>query len=85
MTGLTTKPSRSGTIKAAAPPGAKLLPLEMVVPDHDREFLGVKSALIADAPGASFTTPHFDGHSPMVGDAESRSPACWHRCKIAVL
>jgi hypothetical protein len=29
-----------GTIKAAAPPGAKLLLLEMVVPDHDREFLG---------------------------------------------
>ncbi len=28
------------TIKAAAPPGAKLLLLEMVVPDHDREFLG---------------------------------------------
>ncbi|MEE2854230.1 MAG: methyltransferase [Actinomycetota bacterium] len=29
-----------GTIKAAAPPGAKLLLLEMVIPDHDREFLG---------------------------------------------
>ncbi|ORA85653.1 hypothetical protein BST31_25370, partial [Mycobacterium marseillense] len=29
-----------GTIKAAAPSGAKLLLLEMVVPDHDREFLG---------------------------------------------
>jgi hypothetical protein len=29
-----------GAIKAAAPPGAKLLLLEMVVPDHDREFLG---------------------------------------------
>jgi hypothetical protein len=29
-----------GTIKAAAPPRAKLLLLEMVVPDHDREFLG---------------------------------------------
>jgi hypothetical protein len=29
-----------GTIKAAAPPGAKLLLVEMVVPDHDREFLG---------------------------------------------
>jgi hypothetical protein len=29
-----------GTIKAAAPPGAKLLLLEMVVPDHDREYLG---------------------------------------------
>jgi O-methyltransferase len=29
-----------GIIKAAAPPGAKLLLLEMVVPDHDREYLG---------------------------------------------
>lgn len=28
-----------GIVKAAAPPGATLL-LEMVVPDHDREFLG---------------------------------------------
>ena len=29
-----------GTVKAAAAPGAKLLLLEMVLPDHDREFLG---------------------------------------------
>ncbi len=29
-----------GIVKAAAPPGATLLLLEMVVPDHDREFLG---------------------------------------------
>jgi hypothetical protein len=29
-----------GTIKAAAPSGAKLLLLEMVAPEHDREFLG---------------------------------------------
>jgi hypothetical protein len=29
-----------GTIKAAAPPDAKLLLVEVVVPDHDREFLG---------------------------------------------
>ena len=29
-----------GNIKAAARPGATLLLLEMVIPDHDREFLG---------------------------------------------
>lgn len=29
-----------GNIKAAAPPGATLLLLEMVIPEHNREFLG---------------------------------------------
>lgn len=77
-----------GTIKAAAPPGATLLLLEMVVPDHDREFLGhyadMEMLVMAGALERSltqWTDPTPAGRLPTAARGADGRPALRHRSR----